>query len=158
MWLIVWWGSLSRMPLRRPRFSGIARLFPKFLRSIEPGIPFWPRCHAFPRSGMRVCRAHPLLCPCALNAGGTDSHACHSDVRDFPEMRVHSRTPLSLVNLAFHFGRVVMRFLEMACVGARLIPCFAHVPLTQVGLILTHATPASVIPRSCASIPDLPWV
>ena len=106
---------------------------------------------------MRTCKPHPLLCTCGFNAGGTDFHACHSGVRDFPELRVYSKTPLGLVNLGFHFGRVVMRILEVACVRASLTPCFAHV-LTQVGLTLTHATPAFVISRSCASIPEPPWV
>ena len=34
----------------------------------------------------------------------SDSHACHSGTRDFPELRVYSLTPLGLVHLGFHFG------------------------------------------------------
>ena len=56
---------------------------------------------------------------------GLHSHACRSDARDFPEVRVYSQTPSALVKLGFHFGRVVMRFLEVAFVRARLTPCFA---------------------------------
>ena len=107
---------------------------------------------------MREYKPHALLCTCAFNAGGTDAHACHSGARDFPELRVYSRGPLGLVNLGFQFGRVVIRFLEVACVRASLTTCLAHVLLTQVGLTLTHATPAPLISRSCTSIPDLPWV
>ena len=36
-------------------------------------------------------------------------HACHSGAPDFPEMRVYSQGALCLVNLAFRFGRVLMR-------------------------------------------------
>ena len=107
---------------------------------------------------MREYKAHPLLCTCSCNAGGTDSHACHSGVRDFPELRVYSRTPLGLVNLEFHLDRVVMRFLEVACVRERLTPYFALAPQSALGLTLTHATQASMISRTCASIPKLPWV
>ena len=145
------------MPLRRPSFPGVARLFPNSLGSSEPGYPFWPRSRAYPRSGMRACKPHPLLCTC-FNAGGTDSHACHSGVCDFPELRVYSRAPLGLVNLGFHCGRVVMRFLGVACVRAMLTRCFAVESRSAVGLTLTHATPASVISRSCASFPELSWV
>ena len=106
---------------------------------------------------MRACKPHPLLCTCAFNAGGTDSHACHSGARDFPELRVYSRTPLGLVNVGLHFGRVVMRFLEVACVSTSLHLCFALVPQSAGGLTLTHATPAPVISRSRTSIPELPW-
>ena len=105
---------------------------------------------------MRGCKARPLLCTCGFSAGVTDSHACRSGFRDFPELRVSSRVALGVLNLGFHFGCVVMRFLEGACVGARLAPCFAHVALTQVLLTLTHAAPASLISRSCASIPEFP--
>ena len=81
---------------------------------------------------MRACKANPLLCTCDLNAGVTDSHGCHSGVRDLPEFRVYFRVPLDLVNLEFHFDHVVTRFVEVACVRARLTPCFAHVALKQV--------------------------
>ena len=62
----------------------------------------------------------------------TDSGACHYGGRDFPELCVYSRVPFGLVNLGFHFGRVVMRFPEVACVRAGLTPSFAHVALTLV--------------------------
>ena len=81
---------------------------------------------------MSACRARALLCTCGFNAGVTDSRACHSGVRDIPELRVYSRVALGLVKLGFHFGRVVMRFLEVACVRARVAPCFAHMAFTQV--------------------------
>ena len=106
---------------------------------------------------MRACKADPLLCTWGLNPGATDSDACHSGFPDFSELRVYSQTFLGLVNLGFYFGRVVMRFLEVACVRASLTPFFAHGALTQVRLTLTHATPTSLICRSCASIPELPW-
>ena len=76
------------------------------------------------------------------------SHACHSGARDFPELRVYSPTPLGLVHLRFHFGLVVIRFVEVASVSTRLIPFFLHMCLT-----LTHANLAPVISRSCPSIP-----
>ena len=81
---------------------------------------------------MRACKACPLLCTCGFNAGVTVSRASHSGVRDFTELCVYSRVAPGLVNLGFHFGRVAMRFLQVACVRARLAPCFAHVALTQV--------------------------
>ena len=81
---------------------------------------------------MRACKARPLLCTCGFNAGVTNSRASHSGVRDLWELRVYYRVPLGLVNVGFRFGHVVMRFLEVACVGASLAPCFAHVALTQV--------------------------
>ena len=107
---------------------------------------------------MREYKPHPVVFTAASKCMGTQSQACHSGARDFPELRLYSLNPSSLVNLGFHFGRVVMRFVEVACVSTRLTPCFAHVAVTQVGLTLTHATPASVISRSCAFIPELPWV
>ena len=76
---------------------------------------------------MRACKAHPLFGTGALECMGLQSHACHSGARDFLEVRVYSQTPLALVKLGFHFGRVVMRLLEVACVRARLTPCFAWV-------------------------------
>ena len=81
---------------------------------------------------MRACKAHPLLCTCGSNAGVTDSHACHSGVRDFPELRVYSQVPLGLLKVELHFGRVLIRFLEVGYVRARLTLCFAHVALTLV--------------------------
>ena len=63
---------------------------------------------------MRGCKSRSLLCTCGFNAGVTDSCTCHSGVLDIPEMRVYSRVALGLVELGFHFGRVVMRFLEVA--------------------------------------------
>ena len=129
---------------------------------------------------MRACATHPLLCTCGLKAGVTDSHACHSDVVDIPELRVYSRVHFGIGNrpatpgnhgrrsgiresqshlhLGFRFARVVMHFLEVACVRAGLTHWFGVVPQTAVGLTLTHATPASLISRSCASISELPWV
>ena len=136
-------------------FPGIARVFPSCVGSSEPRISFCPRFHAFPRSGMRACKAHPLLCTCGSNAGGTNSHSYHSGVRDFPELHVYSRDSLGLVNLGFHFGSVVMRFVEVACVRARLTPCFAHVIHSAQPRTLTHASPAPLISRSFASIPEL---
>ena len=107
---------------------------------------------------MRAHKSHCLFCTCVFNAGVAISHACHSGVRDFLEFRVYSRVALGLVKLDFYFGRVVMGFLEVTCVRASLAHCFAHVALAQVGLTLAHATTASVISRSCASLPELPWV
>ena len=124
----------------------------------EPGILFWKRWHAFRRGGMREYKPHPLLCTYASQCGGTHSHACHSGVPDFPELRVYFRRPLGLVNLGFHFGRVGLRFVEVACVSTSITPCFALVPHSAMGLTLAHATPASLISRSCASIPEVPWV
>ena len=77
---------------------------------------------------------------------------------DFPELHVYSRGPVGLGNLGFYFGSVVMRFVEVACASASLTPCFAHVPHSAVGLTLTYATPAPLISRSWASIPEVPWV
>ena len=108
------------MPFRNPLFPGVARIFPSSLGSSEPGIPFWPRFDAFPRSGMRASRPHPVVCTCPSECDGTDSHAWHSGVRYFPELRVYSRVPLGLVNLGLHFGRVIMRFLKVGCERASL--------------------------------------
>ena len=146
------------MPLQRPRYPGVARPFPKFLGFGEPEIRFWPRFHAFPRGGMRACKANPLLCTCGFDAGVTDSHAHHSGVHDSPELRVYSRLALGLANLGFHFGRVFMSFLEVACVRAGLTHWFVAVPQSAVGVTLTHTTLASVISRSCASIPEFPCI
>ena len=77
---------------------------------------------------------------------------------DFPGLRVHSRRPLGLVKLGFHFGRVGMRFLEVGCVSTSLTPWFALVPHSALGLNFTHATPEPLIFRSCAFIPEVPWV
>ena len=77
---------------------------------------------------------------------------------DFPELRVYSQDPLGVANLAFHFGRVGKRLVEVACVSTSLTPCCAQVPYSAGGLTLTPATPAPVISWSCASIPELPWV
>ena len=124
----------------------------------EPEIPLWARWHALPRSGKREYKPHPLVYTGAYECGGTHSHACHSDAPDFPELRVYSRGPLILVKLGFHFGRVSMRFVEVACVSTSLTRWFALVPQRAVGLTLMHATPAPLISRSCASIPEVPWV
>ena len=88
---------------------------------------------------------------------GAHSHVCHSSARDFPELCVYTRDPFSLVNLGFHFGRVGMRHVEVACVSTSLTPWIAQVPQNVVGLIRTHATQAPVIsqvrlfPRSLGS-------
>ena len=105
---------------------------------------------------MRACKAHPLFRTGALECMRLHSHACHSSARAFPEVCVYSQTPSALVKLGFHFGHVVMRFLKVACVRASLTPYFAQGPESAWGFTLTHATPASVISRSCASIPKLP--
>ena len=63
--------------------------------------------------------------------GGSHFHAFHSSAPDFSELRVYYRTSMGLVNLEFHFGRVLMRFVEVACVSTSLTPCFAHVPHSQ---------------------------
>ena len=65
---------------------------------------------------------------------------------------------MGLVNLGFRFRRVVMRYVEVACVSTSLHPWFAQVPQSAWGLSRTHATPAPVISRSCASIPEVSWV
>ena len=152
------WDSLSRTPLQRPYVPRVARLFSKFLGSSEPGIPFWPGCHTFHGSGMREYKPHPLFRTCASEFGGTHSHACHSGAPDFPELRVNTRSPLGLVYLGFHFGCVLMRFLEVACVTKRLTPYFAPVPHSAQPVALRRATPAPLISRSCTSIPEVPWV
>ena len=80
---------------------------------------------------LEVACVRPILTPCFAHvphSAQPHSHACHSGAPDFPELRVHSQSPLGLMKLAFHFGRVVMRFLEMACVRASLSPCFAQGP------------------------------
>ena len=76
---------------------------------------------------MLAWKAHLLFRTGALEFMGLHSHACHSGAPDFPEVRVYSESPSALVKLGFHFGRVVMRFLEVACVRARLTPCFTQV-------------------------------
>ena len=53
------------------------------------------------------------------------SHACHSVAPDFPQLRVYSPIPLRLRHLGFHFGCVVMRFVEVAGVSTRLTPFFS---------------------------------
>ena len=148
-------------------------------------------------------RISPYFAPCVSQCTACNSDACHSGAPDFPEFRVYSRYPLGLVHLGFHFGRVLMRFLEEACVTKRLTPyfalgpphsaepvtctlfpkslgssatgipfwprshaslgsgmraCFADVPHSAQPVTLTYATPASLISRSCASIPEVPGV
>ena len=156
MCLGVQWGSVLRMPLQRPCFPGIARLFPRSLVSSEPGIPFWPLCHAFRRSGMRKYKPPPFFRTSTWECSGARLHACHSGARQFPELHVYSRGPKGLANVGFHFGRFVMRLVEVECVSARLLPSFALVSGSAVGLGLTHATTTLVIFRSCASIPEVP--
>ena len=107
---------------------------------------------------MRDYKPHHLVWTGASEYSWTHSHACYSANRDLPELRVYSRGPFGLTNLGFHFGPVGMRYLEVACVSTILTPRFAHLPLSAVGLILTHATPAPLISRSCASIPEVLWV
>ena len=136
-----------------PRFLGVARLFPRSLGSSEPGIPFWPRCHAFRGSAICEFKPHPLLFTCDSECGGHHSHACHSSAPYFPELRVYSRRPFGLVRLGFHFGRVVMRFVEVACVSSSLTPCFSLVPKSAVALTLTHATPAPQFPGVARQFP-----
>ena len=104
---------------------------------------------------MRECKPHPLLYTCGSECGGTHSNACHSGAPDFPYLRVYFRGPLALVNLVFHFSRVVMRFVKVACVSATLTPCYSLVPHSGQPLSLTHATPLPLISRSFASIPQL---
>ena len=77
---------------------------------------------------MRAWKALAWFRTGALESMGLYSHACHTGARDFPEMRVYSQSPSALVKLGFHFGRVVMRFLEVACLRGRLTSCFAQVP------------------------------
>ena len=133
-------------------------LFLRALGSNEPGILFWARSHALPRSGMREYKPHPLVYTGASECGRTHSHACHSGAPDIPELRVYFRDPSGLVNLGFYFGRIGMRYLEVACVSTSLTPWFAQVPHSEVGLLLTHATPTPLISRSCASISHVPLV
>ena len=63
--------------------------------------------------------------------GCSHSHAFHSGAADLSELRVYYRTSMGLVNLEFHFSRVLMLFVEVACVSTSLSPCFAHVPHSQ---------------------------
>ena len=72
---------------------------------------------AYVSTGFNPCIAHV-----------PHSHECHSGAPNFPELRDYFRPPFSLVKLGFHFGRVLMRFVEVACVSTSLTPCFAHVP------------------------------
>ena len=104
---------------------------------------------------MREYQRPPFFCTCASECSGVRSHACHSGARDFPGLRVYSRGPQCLANLGFYFGRFVMLFVEVACVSTSLHPSLAYVLRSAVGLALTHATPAPVISRSCASIPEV---
>ena len=147
--------SLLRMPLRHFLFPGVARLLPRSHGSREPGISFYPHCHAFCRSGMREYKPHPMVCNCSSECSGTHSHACHSSAPYFPELRAYSRGPLGLVNLGLHFGPVVMRFVEVAWVSTSLFPLCALNSESVVGLTLTHPTPTPIICWSCASIPEV---
>ena len=76
---------------------------------------------------VEVARVNTRLTP--FFCAASHSHACHSGARDFPDWRVYSPTPtpLGLVQLRFHFGRVVMCFLEVARVSRRLTPFFCIV-------------------------------
>ena len=128
-------GALKCMGLNSHACHSAARDFPEmhvYSQSPSPlvklGFHFWSGSHAFPRSGMRACKAHPLFRTGALECMGLHSHARHFGAPDFPEFRVYSQTSSALDNLGFHFGRVVMRLLYVAGVRARLIPCFARLP------------------------------
>ena len=128
------------------------------LGSSERGVPFWARWNGLRRSGMREYKPPPLVCTGASECMGAYSNAWHSGARDFPELRVYSPGVLGLVNLRFRFGRVAMRYVEVACVSTSLHPWSAQVPQRVWGLSRTHATPSPVISRSCASIPEVCWV
>ena len=93
-------------------------------------------------------KPNPLVCTGPSECMGAPLHACHSGLRDFPKLPLHSRGALCLVNLGFHFGRVSMSYVEVACLSTSLTPWFKQVPVCAVGLIRTHATPAPVISRS----------
>ena len=67
---------------------------------------------------MREYKPHPLVGTGASDCSRADSHAWFSGARNFPEVRVHSRDSLALVNLAFHFGRVGIRYVEVALTHA----------------------------------------
>ena len=71
---------------------------------------------------MREFNAPPLVCTVASECSGAHTHARHSATRDFPELRVYSRSPLGLVNLGLRFGRFGMRYLEVACVSLTIHP------------------------------------
>ena len=152
------WGLILKHATPAPVISQSCTSIPEVLGPSERGIPFWARWHALRRSGMRDYNPHPLICTGASDCSGAHSHDCLSGALKLPELRVYSRGPLGLVNLGFHFGRVAMRYVEVACVSTTLTPWFAQVPQCAVGLILTYATPAPRISRSCASIPEVRWV
>ena len=57
------------------------------------------------------------------------------------------------MSLGFHFGRVLMRSVEVAGVNTSFNPCIAQVPQSALAVTLTQATPASVTSRSCVPIP-----
>ena len=106
---------------------------------------------------MREYKPHLLIL-----TGASHSHACHSNGPDFPQLRVYNphATPLAIARLGLRFGRILMRFVEVAGVSRSLTSCFPLVRLSAVGLTLTHATTATLISRSCASITltQLPWL
>ena len=97
-------GSFAGIPLRRPLFPGVARLFSRSLGSTKLLIPFWTRWHTLRKSGMREYKPPPLVCTGASESTGANSHAYHSGARDFPELRVYSRSPFGLVKLGFYLG------------------------------------------------------
>ena len=72
---------------------------------------------------VEVAGVSTRLTPSSCTA--SHSHACHSVARDIPELRVYCRGSLGLVHLGFHFGGVVMRFVEVAGVSTRLTAFFS---------------------------------
>ena len=107
---------------------------------------------------MRENMPPPYVFTGATECRGAHSHACHTGARDFPRSRVYSRGPLRLENLGFQFERGGMRYRDVACLRTSLPRSFTQVPQSAGKPIRMHATPALVISRRSASIPEVPWV
>ena len=88
--------------------------------STAPGNPFWPPGDEFRGSGRREYKAQPLHLAQLL----TLTHATPSPVLCRSCASI-AEVPLGLVHLGFHFGGVVMRFVEVAGVSARLTAFFS---------------------------------
>ena len=101
---------------------------------------------------MREYNHPPLVCTGASKCVREQTNACHSGSRDYTELPVYSRSPMGLVNLGFRFRRVVMRYVEVACVSTSFHPWFAQVPQSAWELSRKPANPKRVIYRSYASI------
>ena len=101
-----------------------------------------------------------FLSTCASQCTASHSQACHYGCRDLAGgARLLSNSPGTyLLHPGIRFVRVVMRFVEVACVVIQgSPPSLAHVPLSAQSLTRRRVTPTPVTcRRSARLLPDSP--